>query len=90
MQSGGYIMILTLLTKQALLLKNKRTLNYNPMIAEKDYFLAIVSKLIYDSELSQKVIFKGGTAIHHCYIPQSRFSEDLDFSSLDQKTSDTW
>ncbi len=83
-------MILTLLTKQALLLKNKRTLNYNPMIAEKDYFLAIVSKLIYDSELSQKVIFKGGTAIHHCYIPQSRFSEDLDFSSLDQKTSDTW
>ena len=75
-------MILTLLTKQELLLKNKRTLNYNAMIAEKDYFLAVVSKLIYDSELSQKVIFKGGTAIHHCYIPQSRFSEDLDFSSL--------
>ena len=41
-------MILTLLTKQELLLKNKRTLNYNAMIAEKDYFLAVVSKLIYE------------------------------------------
>lgn len=77
-------MILTLLTKQELSLRNKRTLKYDLMTAEKDYFLAVVSKLIYDSELSQKVIFKGGTAIHHCYLPQSRFSEDLDFSSLDK------
>ena len=23
-------------------------------------------------------------AIHHCYLPQSRFSEDLDFTSLDK------
>ncbi len=30
-------MILTLLTKQELLLKNKRTFNYNAMIAEKEY-----------------------------------------------------
>jgi hypothetical protein len=36
MQSGGCIMILTLLTKQELLLKNKRTFNYNAMIAEKE------------------------------------------------------
>ena len=76
-------MILTLLTKQELSLKNKRTLKYDLMTAEKDYFLAVVSKIIYDSELSQKIVFKGGTAIHHCYLPQSRFSEDLDFSSLD-------
>lgn len=54
------------------------------MISEKDYFLAIVSKVIYESELSQKIIFKGGTAIHHVFISQSRFSEDLDFSSLDK------
>jgi len=77
-------MTLTLLPKQELLLRNKQSFNYNPMIAEKDYFLAVVSKIIYESELSKKILFKGGTAIHHCYIPQSRFSEDLDFSSLDK------
>lgn len=84
MPSGDYIMTLTLLSKQQLLLLNKQTLNYNPMIAEKDYFLAVVSKIISESTLSKKIVFKGGTAIHHCYIPQSRFSEDLDFSSIDE------
>ena len=44
-------MILTLLTKQELSLRNKRTLKYNLMAAEKDYFLAVVSKIIYDSSL---------------------------------------
>ena len=75
-------MTLTLLSKQELLLKNRQLLNYNPMIAEKDYFLAVVSKIIYESELSKKLIFKGGTAIHHVFIPQSRFSKDLDFFSF--------
>jgi len=54
-------------------------------VAEKDYFLALVSKIIYDSHLRDKLIFKGGTALHHCYLPQMRFSEDLDFTSLDRK-----
>lgn len=74
-------MTIKLLSKQELLLRNKRSFKYDPMTAEKDYFLALVSKIIYDSQLSSKIIFKGGTALHHCYIPQSRFSEDLDFSS---------
>jgi predicted nucleotidyltransferase component of viral defense system len=77
-------MNITLLSKEELLIRNKQTLRYTPTIAEKDYFLAVVSKIIYESELSKKIIFKGGTAIHHCYIPQSRFSEDLDFSSGEQ------
>src|SRR5579859_3336104 len=84
MQNGDSIMNITLLSKDELLIRNKQTLKYNPTIAEKDYFLAVVSKVIYESELSNKIIFKGGTAINHCYIPQSRFSEDLDFSSKDQ------
>jgi predicted nucleotidyltransferase component of viral defense system len=83
MPNGGCTMTLTLLPKQILTLRNKQALNYNLMIAEKDYFLAVVSKVIYESELSKKLVFKGGTAIHHCYVPQSRFSEDLDFTSLD-------
>jgi len=59
-------------------------LKYSGAEAEKDYFLAIVSKVIYESGLKDKIVFKGGTAIHHCYLPQLRFSEDLDFTAVDQ------
>lgn len=77
-------MIISLLAKQDLSLLNKRSLKYKLADAEKDYMLAIVSKIIYDSILRDKLVFKGGTAIHHCYVPQLRFSEDLDFTSLDK------
>lgn len=77
-------MTVALLNKSDLSILNKQGLKYRLADAEKDYFLAIVSKIIYDSSLRDKIVFKGGTAIHHCYLPQSRFSEDLDFTSLDK------
>lgn len=77
-------MTVALLNKSDLSILNKRTLEYKLADAEKDYFLTVVSKIIYDSPLSDKIVFKGGTAIHHCYLSQSRFSEDLDFTSLDK------
>jgi predicted nucleotidyltransferase component of viral defense system len=80
MPNGVCIMMIELLDKSDLLIVNK-ILKYPLMIAEKDYFLAIVSKIIYDSSLKDRLIFKGGTALHHTYLPQLRFSEDLDFSS---------
>src|SRR3989338_11691199 len=80
MLSGAYTMMIELLDKSTLILINKK-LEYPLAVAEKDYFLAIVSKIIYDSPLRNKLIFKGGTGIHHCYLDQYRFSEDLDFSS---------
>lgn len=80
MPNGAYIMMIELLSKEKLILYNKK-LKYPLAIAEKDYFLAIVSKIIFDSKLKNKLIFKGGTALHHVYLPQLRFSEDLDFSS---------
>jgi len=73
-----------LLTKRELEVINRKTLRYPLAIAEKDYFLCIVSKIIYDSDLSDKLVYKGGTAIYHCYLPQLRFSEDLDFTSTDK------
>lgn len=73
-------MIIELLDKPTLVLINK-ILKYPLAVAEKDYFLAIVSKIIYESSLKDKLIFKGGTALYHTYLPQLRFSEDLDFSS---------
>ena len=70
-----------MLTKQQLEIINRKTLKYPLHIAEKDYFLAIVLKLITESSLKNDLIFKGGTALYHCYLDQLRFSEDLDFSS---------
>lgn len=73
-------MMIELLDKSTLALMNK-ILKYPLAVAEKDYFLAVVSKIIYESTLRDKLIFKGGTALYHTYLPQLRFSEDLDFSS---------
>lgn len=70
-----------LLNKQQLALVNKNGLKYRLAEAEKDYFLSIALKHIYDSDLKNILVFKGGTAIHHCYLQQLRFSEDLDFTS---------
>jgi len=75
--------MISLLHRRELESRNRKYLKYPLAAAEKDYLLAVVSKIIYDSPLRNKLVFKGGTAIHHCYLEQTRFSEDLDFTSLD-------
>jgi predicted nucleotidyltransferase component of viral defense system len=73
-----------MITKQDLQFANRKGKKYPLDIAEKDYCLAEAIKLISQSPLGEKIVFKGGTAIHHCYLSQHRFSEDLDFTSLDK------
>lgn len=70
-----------MLTRQQLEIINRKSLRYPLHIAEKDYFLALVLQIIAASSTGKTLIFKGGTALHHCYLEQYRFSEDLDFSS---------
>lgn len=70
-----------MITRQQLEIINRRTLKYPLHIAEKDYFLALVLKLIAESSLGDTLVFKGGTALYHCYLDYYRFSEDLDFSA---------
>jgi predicted nucleotidyltransferase component of viral defense system len=70
-----------MLTRQQLEIINRKSLKYPLHIAEKDYFLALVLQVITNSTLGKTLIFKGGTALHHCYLEQYRFSEDLDFSA---------
>ena len=72
-----------MITRQQLKIRNRRTLKYPLDIAEKDYYLTEAIKLISESPLGEQMVFKGGTALHHCYLPQYRFSEDLDFTSQD-------
>jgi predicted nucleotidyltransferase component of viral defense system len=50
---------------------------------EKDYVLTWVLLAIANSPLRDRLAFKGGTAIKKIYEPDYRFSEDLDFTLLD-------
>jgi predicted nucleotidyltransferase component of viral defense system len=88
MQNGASIMTIELLSRQELQLLNKKGLKYPLAVAEKDYFLAVVLKIIYRSSLKDALVFKGGTALYHTYLPQLRFSQDLDFTALRRITVD--
>ena len=81
-------MKIDLLSRAQLSIINKNSLRYPLAIAEKDYFLAIVLQIIYSSKLKDSLVFKGGTAIHHLYLDQLRFSEDLDFQTTGKITED--
>ena len=48
-----------------------------PLI-EKDYYLTLILSRVY--ELSENVIFKGGTCLNKVYYVYYRLSEDIDFS----------
>lgn len=51
---------------------------------DKDWVLGHLLHACYQSdELSDLLIFKGGTCLRKCWIEDYRFSEDLDFTLLD-------
>jgi len=50
-----------------------------PLI-EKDYYLTLILSRIY--ELSENLVFKGGTCLNKVYYVYYRLSEDLDFSMI--------
>jgi uncharacterized protein len=62
---------------------------------EKDYILSWILKGISQHEqLSKTIVFKGGTVLKKVYIKDYRFSEDLDFTLLDNEINNaqifTW
>ena len=50
---------------------------YTPLM-EKDYYLTLILSRVH--ELSENLIFKGGTCLNKIYYAYYRLSEDLDFS----------
>lgn len=54
---------------------------------EKDYVLTWVLQAMAALPLSDLLAFKGGTAIKKVYVPDYRFSEDLDFTLLNPHTT---
>lgn len=52
-------------------------------IVEKDYALSyLLAGIIETPGLGDQIILKGGTALKKAYYPDYRFSEDLDYSTL--------
>jgi len=49
-------------------------------VLERDYCLSWFLVGVSETPLTKFLAFKGGTAIKKCYIPDYRFSEDLDFT----------
>lgn len=55
---------------------------------EKDYILSwILQGIAKHERLSKTIVFKGGTVLKKVYFEDYRFSEDLDFTLLDNKIS---
>ncbi len=45
---------------------------------EKDYWVSLVLLEIFSSDISDLVVFKGGTCLSKCHNLIQRFSEDID------------
>ena len=47
---------------------------------QKDYVATILLFVISEFSKISEMVFKGGTALKKIYFPETRFSEDLDFT----------
>ena len=53
-------------------------------VLQKDYALSyLLAGIAQTPGLGEKIILKGGTALKKLYYPQYRFSEDLDYSTIE-------
>ena len=58
-------------------------------VLERDYCLAWLLVGLSRSPLRERLAFKGGTAIKRCYFGDYRFSEDLDFTLIEEVPFET-
>ena len=60
-----------------------RAFDLNEADVQRDYVFGwIISGLFTESSLADVAVLKGGNALRKGYLPNTRFSDDLDFSSL--------
>lgn len=68
--------------------KKARAVGVRDQQIEKDYILSwILQGVAMHNELSKTIVFKGGTVLKKVYFEDYRFSEDLDFTLLDNSIS---
>ena len=51
-----------------------------PFAIEKDAWVTLVLRMLFDSELNKHIVFKGGTSLSKVYGLIDRFSEDIDLA----------
>lgn len=63
--------------------REARRANVEPRVVELDYVLGwALWGLSKTESIRDRLLFKGGTCLRKCYVPDYRFSEDLDFTAL--------
>lgn len=68
--------------------KKARDFKVRDQQIEKDYILSwILNGIANHEEISKMIVFKGGTVLKKVYFEEYRFSEDLDFTLLDNEIS---
>lgn len=68
--------------------KKARAVGVRDQQIEKDYILSwILQGIAFHNELSKTIVFKGGTVLKKVYFEDYRFSEDLDFTLLNDSIS---
>jgi predicted nucleotidyltransferase component of viral defense system len=73
-----------LMQLEAEIRKKARETGTQQGVIEKDFALGyILAGIASTPVLNETLVFKGGTALKKCYFGNYRFSEDLDFSTLD-------
>ncbi len=73
--------------KPAEIQQKARTVGVRDQQIEKDYILSWILKGIAQHEpLSKCIVFKGGTVLKKIYFEDYRFSEDLDFTLINNET----
>jgi len=71
------------------ILEFAREVGLDPNVVEKDYVLGWMLAGISQHQRTRETwLFKGGTCLKKCYFETYRFSEDLDFTLLDESHVD--
>lgn len=61
-------------------------MNLPEIYVEKDYWVTFALFTLFQSELADEIVFKGGTALAKCFKTIERFSEDIDLVVLRRET----
>ena len=71
------------------LLVQAKTFDLSEANVQRDYVFGwIISGIFRESSLADRATLKGGNALRKGYLPGTRFSDDLDFSTLDRLDGD--
>ena len=53
---------------------------YSPQAIEKDWWVTMVLKAMFETRCADYIVFKGGTSLSKCWNLIERFSEDIDIA----------